>query len=477
MATEIIIGNGSPEGVTSANLGTFYVDTHSYSVFFKVKNGDGTNTGWRAINIAGYYMESTAPDETKTYSPDSIYYDSVNNDIYFYLENTQTGTCKWVLLNKGELKSGTGNPNFVNKIEGTDGDLYIEEEYHTLYVYSDGKWESILLLAITSTDVITKLSELMTNTTSINRHFFNIFFNPEPMDIRINQYDENGMLRTYTIPNRAKDSIALSGINSPEGVVYANIGQLYIDVLNSNTFIKSTGNDKNTGWLVINTSKFTEPVYFNHNNNSLSLRFDNEPTELSNNLLSSDTIFGELNKIRNGNSNELFSVAEPIEQEHATTKNYVDNICSTFFGYDEKTKTLHINAPILRDRTENIILMEQSENPISGYLFTPMFGRGLATKFVFDETLKEPENSEVFIQSNTPCTIRFTSVDNKIFDVYLYDVLTYAKCFDIDGLMQQGIKEMQITSLEYHDSVLIENIQDLYKGLSITIKAKETEEV
>ena len=47
MATQVIRGNGSPEGFIEAGRGTFYINTQSSSIFVKIKGDETTNKGWR----------------------------------------------------------------------------------------------------------------------------------------------------------------------------------------------------------------------------------------------------------------------------------------------------------------------------------------------------------------------------------------------------------------------------------------------
>ena len=67
-------------------------------------------------------------------------------------------------------------------------------------------------------DVITQnLVELLTNSTNMTSVFYDVFLNPTPMDVTLQQYDSNNELITVTIPNRAKDrKIALKVVLEAE---------------------------------------------------------------------------------------------------------------------------------------------------------------------------------------------------------------------------------------------------------------------
>ena len=94
----------------------------------------------------------------------------------------------------------------------------------------------------------TILSKLATNYSNLAIVFYDIFYNTTPMDVTFQMYDEAGVLQTYTIPNRAKDmSNILNGSGSPQGNVEADRGVLYQDLLNGDLYIKLTSVG-NIGW-------------------------------------------------------------------------------------------------------------------------------------------------------------------------------------------------------------------------------------
>jgi len=94
----------------------------------------------------------------------------------------------------------------------------------------------------------TILSKLATNYSSLALTFYNVFYNPNPMDVTFQMFDEAGVLQTYTIPNRAKDKgYIMEGNGSPEGLVTASLGVLYQDLQSGDLYIKriATGDE---GW-------------------------------------------------------------------------------------------------------------------------------------------------------------------------------------------------------------------------------------
>lgn len=109
----------------------------------------------------------------------------------------------------------------------------------------------------TLVEVGTDLSELLTNSVNMVDKFYEIFFDTTPHYVTLEMYDKEGVLQEYQIPNRAKDrSIALSGSGSPEGAVEGVIGDLYIDEVTRDLYIKktSTGTD---GWYDFSPESLT----------------------------------------------------------------------------------------------------------------------------------------------------------------------------------------------------------------------------
>ena len=101
----------------------------------------------------------------------------------------------------------------------------------------------------------TILSKLATNYSNMAIIFYDIFYNTEPKDVTFQMYDEAGILQTYTIPNRAKDmSNILNGDGSPQGVIGATKGTIYQDLTNGSLYIKLTSSG-NTGWTEFVTNQ------------------------------------------------------------------------------------------------------------------------------------------------------------------------------------------------------------------------------
>ena len=103
----------------------------------------------------------------------------------------------------------------------------------------------------TMEDIVNLLSILFTNLNNQNELYYDMFLNPEPMDLELERYDENGELVTVTLANRAKDIIrAYTGEGNPNGKITARIGALYIDLVNGSLYYKASGSDS-YGWYCV----------------------------------------------------------------------------------------------------------------------------------------------------------------------------------------------------------------------------------
>lgn len=109
-------------------------------------------------------------------------------------------------------------------------------------------------------DVINVLSVVYFNMNEIERIYYDMFLNPKEMDVTFQRYDDEGVLETITLPNRAKDAQKdiLRGNGSPEGVKEAGIGTFYIDLTTSKLYYKSQGIDA-FGWIEIETTLSMTP--------------------------------------------------------------------------------------------------------------------------------------------------------------------------------------------------------------------------
>lgn len=97
------------------------------------------------------------------------------------------------------------------------------------------------------------MSELIQDYNELARCWYEVFHDPVAKDIQLKFLDTDGVLKTYTIPNRAKDkSYLYHGNGNPEGVVSAATGSIYQDTSNGRLYAKmatsGSSGASNTNW-------------------------------------------------------------------------------------------------------------------------------------------------------------------------------------------------------------------------------------
>ena len=104
----------------------------------------------------------------------------------------------------------------------------------------------------TMQDVINVLSVVYFNMNEIERIYYDMFINPMPMDVTFQRYNDEGVLETITLPNRAKASFnVLTGEGSPNNVVAANIGVFYLDLNSGDMYYKGQDAGSASGWFLM----------------------------------------------------------------------------------------------------------------------------------------------------------------------------------------------------------------------------------
>lgn len=108
--------------------------------------------------------------------------------------------------------------------------------------------------------ILEDLVELLTNTVNMTSVFYDVFLNPYPMDVELQQFNDHNELITVVIPNRAKDRVLTKfGEGSPEGVVVAPMGTMYIDITDSSIYVKVSGTDE-YGWVSLVSEESIIPI-------------------------------------------------------------------------------------------------------------------------------------------------------------------------------------------------------------------------
>ena len=135
-----------------------------------------------------------------------------------------------------------------------------------------------------------QLAVLETSYANMTRTYYDMFYNNNPMDITLQIYDDEGILKTIIVPNRAKSS-AYTMVNngSPKGVVEAPLGAILMDTSSGNLWYKyeQTGT---TGWYQIASEVHLSQNYLKINGDGNLLQ----------KLNANNITFGILNAVHGG---------------------------------------------------------------------------------------------------------------------------------------------------------------------------------
>ena len=107
--------------------------------------------------------------------------------------------------------------------------------------------------SLSDEQIIALLQMLFTNMNNLDRLYYDMFINTTPLTLTLERYNEDGVLESYELPNRAKDrSNIIQGRGTPEKSQIAGVGSIYLDTLTSNIWIKTT-EEGDTGWVMLYT--------------------------------------------------------------------------------------------------------------------------------------------------------------------------------------------------------------------------------
>ena len=331
---------GSPEGVIDAPKGTFYINTQTSGIYVKIDGNENASSGWIGLLSKGYYTFNQNP-VGEVYAPRLAYcYDETDNNLYVQLTESNSPEYEgWTPLTLNSVYLIDGSP-YESGVAGSFGDIFIDNVEKTIYAYND-KWQKLTKLETASSDVMINLSQLLTNVTEMTNLYFDMFFSTEPMDLSLSQYDAEGNLKTYILPNRAKDRLALMGTENPNGNLASYVGTLYLDVTSRTLYIKTTGMEDTTGWkVIIFEEKIAEPLYVDYATGTLKIRTDHTPAEGSENLINSDDLYDLFNNKADkaGNDTVNFKVATPVSDKDAVNLDFIKNMIT----YDSNSSSLKI---------------------------------------------------------------------------------------------------------------------------------------
>jgi len=107
--------------------------------------------------------------------------------------------------------------------------------------------------SLSDEQIIALLQMLFTNMNNLDKLYYDMFINQNPLMLTLERYNADGVIETYQLPNRAMDrSNVLQGRGTPERSQIAGMGTIYIDVLTSNIYLKATEGGA-TGWIMLYT--------------------------------------------------------------------------------------------------------------------------------------------------------------------------------------------------------------------------------
>lgn len=343
----IIKSAGVPEGYIEATMGTFYINTQSSSIYVKLRGDTSTNVGWFGLVCKGYYIGEGNPENVVVAPKFAYYLDTLNENLYIQLTNNNSAISQgWICATEGNIIVLDESPSEAGT-EGNIGDIFINSTDATIFVMTSNGWTQLSTLEVNSSDVLVNLSELLTNVVEITDAYFNLFINPEPMDISVTQYNSNGELKTYNIPNRAKDKQVYLGTENPEGVFKYGLGSLYMNTSNNSLFIKVTNANTAEGWkAILYGDKVNEPLHINTETGKLEIKTDYIPIQGSINLINSNDIYTALTAKAetSGDPEQTFRVAYPVEEEDAVNLGFIKSL----FSYDSETDTVSLNSELIK---------------------------------------------------------------------------------------------------------------------------------
>lgn len=99
-----------------------------------------------------------------------------------------------------------------------------------------------------------QLAMLQSDYKNILRTYYNMFYNPIPMNISLKLYNDEGIIETITVPNRASDTSSYTKIyhGNPQGNVLGNLGELCLDT-DANNLYYNVDSQGSEGWTEIRT--------------------------------------------------------------------------------------------------------------------------------------------------------------------------------------------------------------------------------
>ena len=306
-------------------------------------------------------------------------------------------------------------------------------------------------------DVIAEnLTELLTNTVNMTSVFYDIFLNPTPMDVELQQYDNNNELITVTIPNRAKDrKIALDGEGSPEGVIEAPVGTAYVDLLTNHVYFKTSGDDQ-YGWTLILDQRSAEDLIASYLNVNGYLKYSDvintiSDTSTNSKVPSAKAVYDYVeDRVEN-------LIVQEINEESETDKVPSAKVVYDFIG--------GIDIDNLKNKITNCIL--EAPNGVLTYYSSTLVAHSELKVLISDGRNEDGtlKNSVYVLPNDVTFTynynmeilndVIFIKSDDTIFrlqDSYVFAVDKYDDLSNLAGLNQYGAAYVKDDNKWYYTS-------------------------
>lgn len=99
-----------------------------------------------------------------------------------------------------------------------------------------------------------QLAMLQSDYKGILRTYYDMFYNPVPMSVTLRLYNDDGIVETITVPNRASDTSSYTKIyhGNPKGNLIGNLGEICLDT-DANNLYYNVDSQGSEGWTEIRT--------------------------------------------------------------------------------------------------------------------------------------------------------------------------------------------------------------------------------
>jgi len=249
----------------------------------------------------------------------------------------------------------------------------------------------------TQEELTNLLSILYTNLNNLDSIYYDMFINSVPMDVTLERYDEAGVLQTYLLPNRAKDSqYILQGTGNPNGTISANTGVIYLDIASSSLYFKSIGTDT-YGWVkVFSTTNLISGVNYLTPNGNGSQITNLNASNITSGMVDSAFLPAQLNADWNASSGlaqilnkpildpDIVIITtggtKPLTANAVHTANFTSSTTLTFPAISTTTKYVNMMLDFTLSSGQTLTLPTVTWD----YAYTPTFSNTVRNRVYFD---------------------------------------------------------------------------------------------